>query len=191
MFQPMDSGWVGVEPAMVIMVEHFALTYVKQLNHRNPAVRRYTQRGLWDAYVRYHSDMPCVQVPFGKKCPSHDTDHDKMVSLLMRSGFTITFPQYLTAKVPSFPMASCQHAWQAVQVHHVMETGVRSLTHAVQHVRSHKSGTYLDAVLNKVDEKAKQAASLSLSLWGGWRGSNPPRCVFFTKDCRCRTSHAP
>ena len=72
MFQPVESGWVGVEPAMVTMVEHFALTYLKPLNHRNPVVRRSTQRGLWDAYGRYHGGMPCLQVPFGKKCPRHD-----------------------------------------------------------------------------------------------------------------------
>ena len=55
-----------------------------------------------------------------------------MVSLMRRIGFDIAFPQYLTAQAPTFPMASCQHAWQAVQIHLIMETGVRSLAQAVQ-----------------------------------------------------------
>lgn len=132
MFQPVETGWVGVEPAMVVMVEHFAFTYLKQLNHRNPAVRRSTQQGLWVAHGRYHADMPCVRTPFGKKCIGHDTDHDKMYALLKRSGFEIAFPQYLTAHTHAFPMASCRHAWQAEQLHLIIDTGVRSLDQAAQ-----------------------------------------------------------
>ena len=46
MFQPVPAGWVGIEPATVVMVE-VLLTYVKQLGHGNPRVLDiYSKRSL-------------------------------------------------------------------------------------------------------------------------------------------------
>ena len=61
MFQLVQAGWVGIEPATVVMVEHFMLTYIKQLGHENPRVRTSTQKGLWQAFTKFHVDMPCYQ----------------------------------------------------------------------------------------------------------------------------------
>ena len=131
MFQPIQAGWVGIEPATVVMVEHFMLTYVKQLGHENPRVRASTQAGLWRAYSEFHKGMPCYGPTFGKTCPQHDTDHDRIVALLRHFGVSLAFPSEI-AQVPStLPMASCSHNWQAQQFHHMMDAGFMSVPAAI------------------------------------------------------------
>ena len=41
-FQPLASGWVGIEPAVVVVTSQFLQTYQKQLCHTNTMVPRNT-----------------------------------------------------------------------------------------------------------------------------------------------------
>ena len=60
-FQPLASGWVGIEPAVVVVINQFLQSYHKQLRHANVMVHRSTQHGLYEALQRFHPDMPCVR----------------------------------------------------------------------------------------------------------------------------------
>ena len=41
-FQPLASRWVGIEPAVLAVINQFLQTYQKQLRHANVMVRRST-----------------------------------------------------------------------------------------------------------------------------------------------------
>ena len=60
-FQPLDSGWSGLEPVVVVVLCQFLQTYHKRLRHANAMVRASTQHGLYGALQRFHPTMPCVQ----------------------------------------------------------------------------------------------------------------------------------
>jgi len=79
----------------------------------------------------FHRDMPCHAIPFGKKSPGYDNDHDEMVSLVVSCGFTLAFPEHIAAVLSPLRMASCSHSWQAQQFHHMMGTGTQSVPHAI------------------------------------------------------------
>ena len=111
------------------------LTYIKQLGHENPRVRTSTQKGLWQAFTKFHIDMPCYHVgsvaTYCNKCLQHDTYHDRMVALLHRFGINLAFPRELCLAPSPLPMASCAYGWQAQQFHHMMEVGFWSVPAAI------------------------------------------------------------
>ena len=78
-FEPLASGWVGIEPAVVAVIGQFVQTYQKQLRHANVMVRHSTQHGLYEAMQRFHPDMPCVRRGLSRHCGVHNTDHDRFV----------------------------------------------------------------------------------------------------------------
>ena len=50
--QPLESGWVGVDPAMVVVIHQFLQGYNRQLQHACVMVRCNTQHGLYEAPQR-------------------------------------------------------------------------------------------------------------------------------------------
>ena len=90
-----------------------------------------TQNGLWRAYTKFHAGMPCYGTTYGKKCPQHDTDHDRMIADFHRFGISLAFPQEVSRTQSPLPMASCTHSWQAQQFHHMMDVDFLSIPAAV------------------------------------------------------------
>ena len=129
-FQPLASGWVGVEPAVVVVISQFVQTYHKQLRHANVMVRHSTQHGLYEAMQRFHPDMPCMRRGLSRHCRAHGTDHDRFVFYMHILGFHISFPPVHPEQGAQHVMCRVVHAWQASAIHEWMDAVYFSLRDA-------------------------------------------------------------
>ena len=93
LFQFLAFGWVGVEPAVVVVISLFLESHHEQLQHANVMVCRTTQHGLYDAMQCFHPDMPCVRRGFSRHCRVHGTVPDRFVFYMHLLGFHISFPR--------------------------------------------------------------------------------------------------
>ena len=126
-FQPLASGWVGIEPAVVVVVSLFLQTYQKQLHHANIMVRRSTQHGLYKAMQRCHPGMPCVCRGLSRHCRAHNMDHARFVFYMHVIGFHICLPPVHPEQGVDHVMCRAVHAWQIVAIHDWMDAGYFSL----------------------------------------------------------------
>ena len=128
-FQPLAFGWVGVDPAAVV-VSQFLQGYHKQLRHANVMVRRSTQHGLYEAMQRFHPDMPYVRRGLSRHCRAHGTYHDRFVFYMHLLGFRISFPPVRSEAGTQHIMCRAVHAWQTNAIHEWMDAGYFSLRDA-------------------------------------------------------------
>ena len=91
-FQPLTTGWVGFDQAVVVVICQFLQGYHKQLWHANVMVCRSTQHKLYEAMQRFHPDMPCVRRGLSRHYRAHGMDHDRFVFYMHVLGFRIAFP---------------------------------------------------------------------------------------------------
>ena len=129
-FQPVASGWVGIEPAAVAVISPFLQTYREQLRHANVMARHSARHGLYKAVQPFHPDMPCVRGGLSMYCRVHNTDHDRFGHYTQLLGFSISLPPVRPDMGADHVMCRAVHPWQAAAIHEWMDAGYFSLRDA-------------------------------------------------------------